>query len=212
MELRDLEAATREFARQGCTGAGVDEIASLMRTTKRMIYYCFGYCFDSEEQLCTAVLEHAYAEVRGAKNALDVDRLGPVEAVRTLAEPTFDHHDAHPDSIRLVGTENTHRAEHVRKSPAPANLGTPALGAISRIGEAGRTSGDFVASADAIDVHMVISAFRVVRIADQHTFEALFGHALTAAEHRARHRRMLGDTVAAYLTEGARHPGPRPAA
>ncbi len=198
-----LLVATREFARQGYTGARVDEIASLMRTTKRMIYYYFG----SKEQLYTAVLEQAYAEVRSAERALDVDHLGPVEAIRTLAELTFDHHDAHPDFIRLVSIENIHQAEHIRKSPALANLGTPALDLIGKILEAGRASGEFVTTADAIDVHMMISAFCVFRIANQHTFEALFGRDLTAAKHRARHRRMLGDMVAAYLTEGARAAG-----
>ncbi|WP_299538646.1 TetR family transcriptional regulator [uncultured Streptomyces sp.] len=195
-----LSVATAEFARQGYTGARVDEIAALTHTTKRMIYYYFG----SKEQLYTAVLEQAYAEVRSAERALDVDHLGPVEAIRTLAELTFDHHDAHPDFIRLVSIENIHRAEHIRTSPALANLGMPVVDLIGRILEAGRASGAFATTADAIDVHMMISAFCVFRIANQHTFEALFGRDLTAAKHRTRHRRMLGDMIAAYLTEGAR--------
>lgn len=191
-----LEVATREFARQGYTGARVDEIAALTRTTKRMIYYYFG----GKEQLYTAVLENAYAEVRAAERALDVDHLRPVEAIRTLAELTFDHHDAHPDFIRLVSIENIHQAEHIRKSPVLASLGTPALDLITRILEAGRESGDFTASADAIDVHMAISSFCFFRISNQHTFHALFGRDLTAAKHRTRHRRMLGDMIVAYLT------------
>src|SRR3954451_15135864 len=51
-----LEVARREFARQGYAGARVDEIAALMRTTKRMIYYYFG----GKENLYIAVLEKAY--------------------------------------------------------------------------------------------------------------------------------------------------------
>src|SRR4051812_29838607 len=34
-----LDVATREFAERGYSGARVDEIAALTRTTKRMIYY-----------------------------------------------------------------------------------------------------------------------------------------------------------------------------
>lgn len=191
-----LEIATREFARHGYTGARVDEIAALTRTTKRMIYYYFG----GKEQLYTAVLEKAYAEVRATERALDVDHLGPVEAIRTLAELTFDHHEAHPDFIRLVSIENIHHAEHIRTSPVLASLGTPALDLITRILEAGRESGDFTASADATDVHMAISSFCFFRISNQHTFHALFGRDLTAAKHRTRHRRMLGDMIVAYLT------------
>ncbi|MEV0778294.1 TetR family transcriptional regulator [Streptomyces sp. NPDC050433] len=194
-----LDVATRELARRGYTGARVDDIAALMRTTKRMIYYYFG----SKEQLYTAVLENAYSEVRAAERALDVDHLQPVEAIRTLAELTFDHHEAHPEFIRLVSIENIHQAEHIRKSPVLASLGTPALDLITRILEAGRESGDFTASADAIDVHMMISSFCFFRIANQYTFEALFGRDLTAAKHRTRHRRMLGDMIVAYLTGAA---------
>jgi hypothetical protein len=52
-----LQVAQREFARHGYAGARVDEIAALMRTTKRMIYYYFG----GKEKLYIAVLEEAYA-------------------------------------------------------------------------------------------------------------------------------------------------------
>jgi AcrR family transcriptional regulator len=196
-----LEVAQREFARHGYAGARVDEIADLTRTTKRMIYYYFG----GKEKLYIAVLEKAYAEVRAAESTIDVEHLAPVEAIRTLAELTFDHHDAHQDFIKLVSIENIHRAEYLRQSEALVNLGTPVIELISRILAAGRAGGDFVTDADAIDVHMMISAFCFFRISNQHTLGALFGRDLTAPEHRARHRAMVGEMIVAYLTgAGAR--------
>ena len=191
-----LAVAQREFARHGYAGARVDEIADLTRTTKRMIYYYFG----GKEQLYIAALENAYSEVRAVERTLDVEHLAPVEAIRTLAELTFDHHDAHRDFIKLVSIENIHQAEHIRKSEALANLGTPVLDVISQILDAGQASGDFVTEADAVDVHMMISSFCFFRIANQHTFGALFGRDLTAPEHRDRHRTMIGEMVVAYLT------------
>ncbi|MFI6482233.1 TetR family transcriptional regulator [Nonomuraea sp. NPDC050663] len=190
-----LEVAQREFARNGYAGARVDEIAALMRTTKRMIYYYFG----SKEQLYIAVLEKAYAEVREVERTADVEHLAPVEAIRTLAELTFDHHDAHREFIKLVAIENIHQAEHIRKSEVLANLGTPVLDLIERILDSGTASGEFVTEADAIDVHMMISAFCFFRVANQHTFGALFGRDMTAPEHRARLRRMVGEMVVSYL-------------
>src|SRR3954468_23080244 len=82
-----LEVATREFAEHGYAGARVDDMAELMRTTKRMIYYYFG----SKEQLFIAVLERAYTAIRKVEQQLDVDGLDPEAAVRRLAELTFDH-------------------------------------------------------------------------------------------------------------------------
>jgi AcrR family transcriptional regulator len=190
-----LKVAQQEFARHGYAGARVDEIAEQMRTTKRMIYYYFG----SKERLYIAVLEKAYTEVRAMERTIDVEHLAPVEAIRTLAELTFDHHDAHRDFIKLVAIENVHQAEHIRKSEVLANLGTPVLDVISRILDAGQASGEFVTDADAIDVHMMISSFCFFRVANQHTFGALFGRDMTAPEHRARLRRMVGEMIVAYL-------------
>jgi AcrR family transcriptional regulator len=190
-----LEVAQQEFARHGYAGARVDEIAARMRTTKRMIYYYFG----SKERLYIAVLEKAYAEVRAVERGVDVHHLAPVEAIRTLAELTFDHHDAHRDFIKLVAIENIHQAEHIRKSQVLAGLGTPVLDLIEAILDAGTASGDFVTEADAIDVHMLISSFCFFRVANQHTFEALFGRDMTAPRHRDRLRRMVGEMIVAYL-------------
>ena len=108
---RSSTSPPREFADRGFAGARVDEIAERTRTTKRMIYYYFG----SKEQLFVAVLERAYAEIRAAEQTIDVDHLDPVAAIRRLAELTFDHHESHPDFIRLVSDrEHPPRRAHRR--------------------------------------------------------------------------------------------------
>ena len=141
-----------------------------MRTTKRMIYYYFG----GKEQLFVAVLERAYAEIRRAEQEVDVDQLDPLAALRRIAELTFDHHESHPDFIRLVSIENIHRARHMAKSAAIANLGTPAIDVLARILERGRAEGVITREIDAVDLHMMISAFCVFRVANRHTFGTLF--------------------------------------
>jgi AcrR family transcriptional regulator len=193
-----LETATGEFAERGYAGARVDEIAARMRTTKRMIYYYFG----SKEQLFVAVLERAYSEIREAEQSVDVEGLDPPAAIRRIAELTFDHHESHPDFIRLVSIENIHHAEHMAKSEAIARLGSPATDVIGRILERGRADGAFRTDVDAIDLHMMISAFCVFRIANRHTFGTLFGRDLTDAALRDRYRTMVGDMVVDYLTAG----------
>ena len=193
-----LRVAAREFARQGYAGARVDEIAARTSTTKRMIYYYFG----GKEQLYVAVLEQAYSQIRDAELAIDVERLEPVAAIRRLAELTFDHHDAHPDFIRLVSIENVHEAVHLATLPTLHELRAPTIEMISRILAAGRADGVFTAPVDALDVHMLISSFCVFRIANRYTFSALFGRDLTDPARRAAQRLMLGDLVVSYLTHG----------
>jgi AcrR family transcriptional regulator len=191
-----LEIATREFAALGYAGASVDELAKRMRTTKRMIYYYFG----SKEGLFIAVLERAYTAIRRAERTVDVDGLDPASAIRRLAELTFDHHESHPEFIRLVSIENIHRAEHMAKSKAIADLGSPAIDLLGRVLERGRADGTFRRDVDAIDVHMMISAFCVFRIANRHTFGELFDRDLADPALRDRYRTMLGDMIVDYIS------------
>ena len=194
-----LDVATSEFADRGFAGARVDEIAERTRTTKRMIYYYFG----GKEQLYVAVLERAYATAREAEREVDVDHLEPSAAIRRLAELTFDHHESHPDFIRLVSIENIHRAAHLRRSGRLAELNTPAIDRIARILAAGRDSGAFRRDVDAVDLHMIISSYCVFRVANRHTWATLFGRDLTDPALRQRYRTMLGDLVVEYLTAGS---------
>ena len=191
-----LDVALSEFARNGYAGARVDEIAARTRTTKRMLYYYFG----SKEQLYIAVLERAYATARDAERQLDVDHLDPVSAIRTLAELTFDHHESHQDFISLVAIENIHRAEFIARSPALAELSTPAVAVIARILDRGRATGVFPRQVEAIDVHMMISSFCFFRVSNRHTFGALFDVDMLDPARRGQYRRMIGDMVVSYLS------------
>ena len=191
-----LAVATREFADKGYDGARVDEIAAKTSTTKRMLYYYFG----GKEQLYVAVLEHAYAGIRALEGKLDVEHLDPIDAIRQLAELTFDHHEAHPDFIRLVSIENIHRAEHIARSAELSGLATPALDVLTRILERGRTDGRFRADVDPLDIHMMISAFCVFRTANRHTFNAIFQRDMLDPKRRRHYRTMLGDLVLDYVT------------
>jgi AcrR family transcriptional regulator len=191
-----LAVATREFADQGYAGARINLIADKTSTTKRMIYYYFG----GKEQLYIAVLEQAYSLIRSLEQRLDVEHLDPVEAIRELAGLTFDHHESHPDFIRLVSIENIHRAEHIARSTVLSGLANPAVDVLGTILQRGWDAGVFRRDVDALDVHQVISAFCVFRTANRHTFGAIFGRDMLDPARRDHQRQMLGDLVVAYLT------------
>jgi len=70
-----------------------------------MIYYYYG----SKERLYLAALERAYEDIRVTEASVDVEHLDPVTAVRTLAQLTFDRHEANPDFSRLISQENVQR-------------------------------------------------------------------------------------------------------
>jgi len=146
-----------------------------------------------------AVLERAYAEIRAAEQTIDVDHLEPAAAIRRLAELTFDHQESHPDFSRLVAIENIHRAEHIADRADFAGQNSPAIELIERILERGYADGSFQREIDAVDLHMMISAFCVFRMANRHTFGAIFDRDPADPMLRDRYREMLGDMVVDYL-------------
>lgn len=191
-----LAVATKEFSERGYAGARIDEIADRTRTTKRMIYYYYG----GKEQLYIAVLENAYREIREVEQRVDVAGLDPVDAIRRLAELTYDHHTAHPDFLRLVGIENIHHGEHILRSEHRAEMAGPVVDLISTILENGREQGLFRDDVDALDVHMLISSYCVFPVANRYTFKAIFDRDLLARSGKRRYRAMIGEVVVAYLT------------
>ena len=200
-KLDILEVATQEFAQHGFHGGRVDEIAAKTKTTKRMIYYYFG----GKEQLYTAVLERAYASIRAAEQELVVDASDPKAAIRRLAELTVDHHESHPDFIRLVSIENVARAEHMTDATF-ADLNSPVLALIGEILERGYADGIFTRQVEPLDLHLLISSFAFFRVANRFTIKAVFGRDMLDPVQRQHYRTMLGDLVVDYLTgvdEGA---------
>ncbi len=188
--------ATKVFAEDGYSGARVDDIAEQTRTTKRMIYYYFG----GKEQLYLAVLDHAYQGIRLAEQSVDVRHLDPVEAVRRLAELTYDHHVSHPDFIRLVSIENIHQGTFIKRLDSLRTSAAPAVTVLEEVLERGRAAREFREDVDALDVHLVISAYCVFQVANRHTFGFLFGRDLAAPANRDHLRTMIGDVVAGWLS------------
>ena len=68
-----LDIAFEEFAENGLSGGNTDAIAARANITKRLIFYYF----NSKEELFTAVLEMAYAEMRAAEEDLHLEALEP---------------------------------------------------------------------------------------------------------------------------------------
>lgn len=195
-----LAVATEVFAESGYSGARVDEIAERTRTTKRMIYYYFG----GKEQLYLAVLENAYRGIREAEQKLTVDHSNPVEAIRRLAEVTFDHHIAHDAFIRLVAIENIHRGQFISRLSSLRELSAPATSLLDTILQDGRKAGVFRTDVQPLDVHIVISSYCVFQVANRYTFGFLFDIDLSDISQRAHLRRMIGDVVVGWLTTPAR--------
>ncbi|TSE35211.1 HTH-type transcriptional repressor NicS [Tepidimonas fonticaldi] len=190
-----LEVATREFAAKGLTGARIDEIAELTRTSKRMIYYYFG----SKEGLYIAVLEDAYRRIRHIESELHLEDLPPEEALRTLVAFTFDYQNANPDFIRLVMNENIHRGEFLAQSQTIQQLNVPAIDAVRTVYERGCATGVFRDDLDPVDLHMSISALCFFNVSNRHTFSLIFKRDMASPEALAARRASIVDLIVRYV-------------
>ncbi len=196
-----LEVATEEFSAYGLSGGRVDAIAEKTKTSKRMIYYYFG----SKEGLYLAVLEKAYRKIRSLEADLELADMPPVEALRTLIASTFDHDENNPDFVRLVSIENIHHAAHMKQSSEIADLNLSIVQTIGEVLERGRREGIFRADVDAVDLHMLISAFCFFRVSNRYTFGTIFQRDLSEPTLYRRHKQMISDAVVAYMTEHRSH-------
>jgi AcrR family transcriptional regulator len=190
-----LEVATREFADKGLAGARVDAIAEATRTSKRMIYYYF----DNKEGLYLAVLEDAYRRIRAIEDEANLDNLAPEDALRKLVGDTVVYQWTHPDFVRLVQSENIHRAQYLAQSKSIRELNVGAIDALRKVLMRGQKAGVFRAAIDAVDLHMSISALAIFNVANRHTFSLIFDRDLESPSAQIARRNSIVEMIVRFV-------------
>ena len=190
-----MNVATEEFAREGLSGARIDEIAARTRTSKRMIYYHFG----SKEALYLAVLEAAYRRLRSVELGLDLEASRPDQALRQLIRNTFEHHHANPDTVRIIMNENLHYGAYIKKSRVIQKLNVPAIDATKRILERGEKDGLFRRGIDPIELHMTISALSFHHVANRYSFSSVFNVDMSSTAAIQGRSDVVADLILAWV-------------
>lgn len=190
-----LAAATREFMDRGLNGARIDSIAARTRTNKRMIYYYF----KSKEGLYIAVLENAYRNIREAEKQLKLDDLPPLEAIRLLAEFTFDYHWRNPQLAKLVVVENIHKGKYLSRSDSISSFNLSIIDAIGKVLRRGAKEGVLRADIDPVELHMTISALSLFHVTNRYTFGTVFRRDMMSDEAFAQRKKEIVDIVSRYV-------------
>jgi TetR/AcrR family transcriptional regulator len=190
-----LEAATAEFTAKGLGGARVDAIARRARANKRMIYHYF----RDKEGLYLAVLEAAYSNIRTAERGLNLADKDPVDGMRELVLFTWHYFIEHPEFLSLLGTENLHRAAHLKRSKRIRELHSPLVGMIGDLLERGARRGVFRRGIDPVQLYITIASLGWFYMSNRFTLSTIFGRDLTAAESLSERGGHIVDVVLAYL-------------
>ena len=150
---RILSAAREEFATLGLGGARIDAIAEAAGANKQMIYHYFG----SKDLLFSAALEAEYAQFRAAEEALDLDALDPIAAVRKLVTFTWRYYLECPNLVTMVNSANLHKARHLEGSEVIRNTSRPFVARMKRILARGQKAGLFRDRLDPVQLQITIS-------------------------------------------------------
>jgi AcrR family transcriptional regulator len=193
--LQILSAARDEFAQLGLGGARIDSIAARSGSNKRLIYYYFG----NKDALFLAVLEQAYADIRSAEQALHLDALDPLPAIRRLIEFTWEYYLAHPEFLTLLNSENLHRAAHLKTLPGIRQLNSPLIEMIDSVLERGRRLNIFRAGIDPVQLYISIASLAYFYLSNQATLSTIFGRDLLTAKAKEERLAHMIALVQGYL-------------
>lgn len=188
---RILEAAKKEFAKNGLGGARVDVIAEKARANKRMIYHYFG----SKEALFQSVIEDAYVDIRTAEQKLDLDHLEPEAALEKLVRFTWDYYIRNPEFITLVNSENLHRARHLKKSEVITAVSRKFLNMVGKLLDRGAAAGVFRSGIDPVQLNITIAAIGYYYLTNRFTGAIIFERDLMAKDALAKRLEFNIETV-----------------
>ena len=190
-----LAAATEEFTTHGLDGARVDEIARRSGANKRMIYYYFG----DKGGLYLAVLEEIYTDIRNAEISLHLNDRDPIDAMRELVAFTWKYFIEHPEFLSLLGTENLHRARHLKTSKKIRELHSPLVGIITTVLERGVRAKVFRNGVDPIQLYVTIASLGFFYLSNRFTLSTIFGRDLSEREALAERGKHIEEVVLGYL-------------
>lgn len=136
-----LEAAVREFAREGVAGARTDAIARAAKVNKALLYYYF----KDKDALYGAVLDQVFGGLIACVGEVLSRDLPPREKLMAYAGTHFDYIASHPLYPRIVQGEmmgagrgrSTHLERIVKK------YFRPLFGRVAEVLWEGQASGDF---------------------------------------------------------------------
>lgn len=191
-----IASARREFAEKGFALAGIEAIAEPTGLNKKMIYHYFG----SKEGLYIAVLEQAYKGIRAMEKNLHLDKLEPLEAIRTLVEATWDYYVANPDFLALVNQENLLRAEYLKRSGIVQRQTSTLLRRVKSVLDRGVKDGSIRPGIDPMQLNHSIAGLGFYYLNNRFTNTELYAFDHMTPEALAARRKFIVDFVMSFVT------------
>jgi TetR/AcrR family transcriptional regulator len=136
-----LQAAVREFSREGVAGARIDAIARSARVNKALLYYYF----KDKEALYSSVLDQVFGGLTAAVNTAFALNVPPRDKVLAYVRAHFDYVADHPLYPRIVQGEmmSAGRNGSSQLNRIVRQYFRPLAGQLSQVLTEGMAAGDF---------------------------------------------------------------------
>ncbi len=107
-----LQAAVREFAREGVAGARTDAIARAAKVNKALLYYYY----RDKDALYGAALDHVFNERNAFLMRVLAEDIPPGEKIVRYVGAFFDYLAEHPSHREIVQREMVARGAHMQRA------------------------------------------------------------------------------------------------
>jgi len=191
-----LQAAIREFSREGVAGARTDAIARAARVNKALLYYYF----KDKEALYGAVLDEVFGGLTATvMNVLSRD-LPPRKKILAYAGAHFDYVASHPSYPRIVQSEmmRASRGSGAQLERVANQYFRPLFGKISELLKAGQVTGEF-RHVDPLQFIPTMIAVIVFYFTNAPVMRVMTGTDPLAPERVAQRRAAVLDFISAAL-------------
>jgi len=170
-------------------------IAGQARSNKRMLYAYVG----NKDALWLATLEAVYAAKRQEERQLDIVKLSPEEAMRTLIRFNFRYHLEHPEFITLVNNENLMGARKLKRSKLVPQLYSPLLETLTEVLRRGQKSKVFRSGVDPMQLYISIAALGYFYCSNIRTLSVIFASTLASPAGIRQREEHVVEVVMSYL-------------
>ena len=196
-----LNAAVREFSREGVAGARTDAIARAAKVNKALLYYYF----KDKEALYGAVLDQVFGGLAEAVRPAFELPLPPREKILAYARTHFDYIAAHPLYPRIVQGEmmRAGRGGVTQLDRIVKQYFIPLSQQLARVVKEGMASGEFRAVEPVQFISSMISVI-VFYFINAPAMRLMFGSDPLVPERVAARRAAVLDFISAALFQGGR--------
>lgn len=193
--------ALKHFSEHGFTETKLEKIAKASGMSKRMIHYYFG----DKKGLYVKTIAHALVLLRPQAESMQLESSVPVDGVRKTVEAVYNCITENPAATRLLLMENINNHGGL-ESAAAINDESNLLLNLDKLLMLGQDAGAFRPGISAEDVLVLISSLGYFRVSNQLSMDHIFDVDLSSEPNTEGMRRLVVDTVLAFLTSNLPNP------